>query len=102
MFANGPLGQRRGTARSSSFNINADGRVDPESITLTPDVPEPFRACFVEHIADLTLADVGPDGAHVEMPLSGPRNRGGDPRGFGGDGGVPMPSPSPMREAAAP
>lgn len=60
--------------RYASFDVRPDGTVDPASISMDPPVPEPFAQCFTEHVAALRINGAGA-GAHVEMPLAGPRQR---------------------------
>lgn len=76
----------RRVGRSASFDVGPDGRVDPNSIALSPDIGGPFAQCFRNHVAGLTLGEVGGGGAHVDMPLPGPRQP--FPTANRGDGGV--------------
>lgn len=70
--------------RTMRFDVRPDGTVDPESIELEPQVPPPFDACFLERFAAIRVANVGPDGARVEMPMRGPMRR-------PADAGIPQP-----------
>jgi len=90
----------RRTGRSAGFDVKPDGTVDPSTIVLDPDVPAPFRACFIDHVGAIVLSNAGSDGAHVQMPMPGPRQRGPVP--LTADGGVPIPTPSAERRAIAP
>ncbi len=67
-----------------SFQVRADGTVDPATVAFDPPMPDAYRPCFEAHFTSLRLDDVG-DGARVDLPMGPP---GGRPMQLG-DGGVP-------------
>lgn len=75
--------------RRSTFDIRADGTVDPASVAFEPAIPAPFIECFDHHIENARFPAPGGEGVRVDIPLRRPRREPPVVTGGGGeDGGV--------------
>lgn len=72
---------------SMRFDIGADGRVVPGTVSLEPAGPEGLSTCVADALLAVQFPPAGGDGAHVELPLGLGRG-GGRRRPDGGVGGA--------------
>lgn len=66
----GGVGRR---AMKMSFDVAADGTIDPSTLALEPEPPEPFHECFTSAIGETRMPPPGESGARVQFDFGGGR-----------------------------
>ncbi len=70
--------EMRGTSRTLSFDLDAEGGVVPASTSFEPALPEPFATCMGQSLEALTVEPPGQDGARVSIEMPERRRRSTD------------------------
>jgi len=70
----------RATDRTMTFDLDSEGAVLPESVSIEPPPPEPFAGCFASGLEVLTTEPPGGEGARVSIDFPARRPRDGGPR----------------------